>query len=247
MRDSQYFFVHPSDVFLDRQILILKNEEAHHCVKVLRKKVGDEFFAIDGIGHEFEVQLVSASKDCVECTIQRTHNRPRELSYAITLAQSMITKDHFEWIIEKATELGVSEIIPLRTRRSLMEPGLSKIQRWQKILLSAAKQSRRSIIPMIKDIQSFEHLLKSIYDIKIIFHEKSDHSALSYVSSLKDRPVQSILICIGPEGGFTDEEINAVHDAGFEVLSLGSRRLRAETAAIAAMSIFSNIECPPFL
>lgn len=244
MRDSQYFYVHPSDVLPDRQVLILKNDEAHHCIKVLRKKAGDEFYAIDGLGHEYEVQLTAATKNTVECSIQRTQTRPRELSYAITLAQSTITKDHFEWIIEKATELGVAEIIPLRSQRSLMEPGLNRIQRWQKIVLSAAKQSRRSVIPTISNIQSFDRLLGSTYDIKIIFHEKSDRPAVTYLTSLRSRSVQSILICIGPEGGFTDEEILAASDAGFEVISLGSRRLRAETAAITAMSIFSNIDCP---
>ncbi|NUM81132.1 16S rRNA (uracil(1498)-N(3))-methyltransferase [bacterium] len=247
MRDSQYFYVHPLDVFPDRNILILKNEEAHHCIKVLRKKTGDEFYVIDGLGHEYEVQLAAVSKNTVECRIQHTRNCPRELPYAITLAQAMITKDHFEWVIEKATELGVSEIIPIRTRRSLVEPGLNKIQRWQKILLSATKQSRRSVIPAMKDVQSFEQLLFASYDIKIIFHEKSDRPVLNYLSVLENRCVQSMLICIGPEGGFTDEEIDTARSAGIEVLSLGSRRLRAETAAVAAISIFSNMECPSSL
>ena len=242
--DDQYFFVHPADVALP-QTLTLRGEEAHHCVKVLRKTTGSRFYAVDGQGNEYLVELTQAGKDSVDCSIIESKTRPTELPFNITLSMALIKKDHFDLALEKCTELGVSKIIPLETSRSLSEPGKNKIERWQKIILSAMKQSKRSVLPQLTDIVSFERLVEksNVYDLKIIFHEKSERPVYDFVKSQTHRPSE-ILILVGPEGGFTDPEVSMAVEHGFISLSLGQRRLRAETAAICGISVFSNIYTP---
>jgi 16S rRNA (uracil1498-N3)-methyltransferase len=242
--DDQYFFSDPSDVHLPVS-LVLRGDEAYHCVKVLRKKVGDRFYAVNGEGLEFLVELVKFHKDFVECSIIETLERPRELSYRITLAQSLIKKDHFDLVAEKCTELGIGALIPVATSRSLIEPGKNKIDRWRKIMLTAMKQSRGSLLPVLEEITSFRTLVEKSnnYDLKILFHEKSERPFSDFVKALTARPAE-MLILIGPEGGFTDSEVALAVEHGFLHLSLGQRRLRAETAAICAVSLFSTLYTP---
>lgn len=242
--DDQYFFVHPADVNIPHSIT-LRGEEAHHCIKVLRKAIGSRFYAVDGKGNEYLVELTQARKDSVDCSIIESKTRPTELPFNITLAQALIKKDHFDLVVEKCTELGVRAIVPLETSRSLVEPGKNKIERWQKILLSAMKQSRRSVLPQLTDRLSFKEVVEKInvYDLKILFHEKSNLPVFDFVKTLPHRPEQ-ILILIGPEGGFTDSEVAMAVEHGFISLSLGHRRLRSETAAICGVSLFSNLNNP---
>lgn len=240
--DDQYFYVQPVDV-LPGNTLILRGEEALHCSKVLRKTAGNLFFAVDGLGNEFLVELKESQKDQVVCQIVESKYRPHELSFDITLAQALIKKDRLDIVVEKSTELGAHSIIPVETERSLVEPGYGKIQRWQKIIVSAMKQSKRSVIPCLGGIVSFKDVVENSdgYDIKVIFHEKSDRPAAAFVKSLS-LPSKKILLLIGPEGGFTESENRLAVDHDFVSLSLGARRLRAETAAICAVSLFSNFD-----
>jgi 16S rRNA (uracil1498-N3)-methyltransferase len=240
MTDDQYFYSVPADIFELQKRLVLRGEEARHCTKVLRKQIGDTFFVVDGVGHEHAVAITRVEKDLVECAIQETTFRPRELPLEITLAQALIKKDHFDWVAEKATELGVCSIIPMQTERSLVDPSANRFVRWQKILITAMKQSRRSVLPGLQDITSFKNIIRHSepFDLRIICHERSDQ--LLDISSV-DQSVRRILVLIGPEGGFTESEAAQAVECGFISVSLGARRLRAETAAIAAMSILSNI------
>ena len=242
--DDQYFFAEPSDVNAPVS-LILREDEAYHCVKVLRKKVGDRFYVVNGEGLELLVELVRFQKDFVECSILETRKRPRELPYRITLAQSLIKKDHFDLVAEKCTELGIGALIPVETSRSQVEPGKNKIDRWRKIMLTAMKQSRRSLLPTLEEITSFQTLVEKSnnYDLKILFHEKSERPFGDFMKMLSERPAE-MLILIGPEGGFTDSEVTMAVEHGFLSLSLGQRRLRAETAAICAVSLFSTLYTP---
>ena len=242
--DDQYFYVKPENVD-NLKTLRLHEDEADHCVKVLRKTRGNRFYAVDGIGHEFLVELDEARKDIVFCKILETKTKPTELTVDITLAQALIKKDHFDMVVEKGTELGVNAIIPLETERSLVEPGKNRIIRWQKIAVSSMKQSRRSVLPRLLDIAGFKQLVENSDDFaaKIIFHEKSDRLVIDPAKIL---PVMSskVLVLIGPEGGFTESEHDIAVNHGFISLSLGRRRLRAETAAICALSILSNLDTP---
>lgn len=242
--DDQYFYVLPSDVH-EQRTLILRDEEAYHCAKVLRKTTGNRFYAVDGLGKEYLVELTEVRKDLVSCQIMESKIRPTELPFNITLAQALIKKDHFDLVVEKSTELGVHTIIPLETERSLVEAGKNKMERWQKIMVSSMKQSRRSILPHLADMTAFKKLVENSnrYDIKIIFHEKSERPVFEFAKSLSIISSE-VLVLIGPEGGFSESEHSMAVNHGFISLSLGQRRLRAETAAICAVSLFSNAYTP---
>ncbi|MBL7994108.1 16S rRNA (uracil(1498)-N(3))-methyltransferase [bacterium] len=244
IHNDQYFYVIPEDVN-NRQSVILRGEEAFHCTKVLRKKAGDRFFAVDGSGNEYLVELEEAHKDTVTCHILDSKTRPTELSSDITLAQALIKNDHFDLVVEKCTELGVNTIIPLETERSLADPGKNKFHRWQKIMLSSMKQSRRSVLPRLNEVTPLDELVEKSnhYDVKIIFHEKSDRPVFDFTKNIIMSGTK-ILVLVGPEGGFTESEHRTAVSHDFISLSLGRRRLRAETAAISAIGIFSNLYTP---
>ena len=249
MLDNQYFYAFPEDIITPKDELYLRDAEARHCTKVLRKKTGDQFFVIDGLGHEFQVELLREDHAGVSCKILIQRSSPNELPFDMTLAQALIKNDHFDFVVEKTTELGVKRILPIQTERSLVAPRQNRNDRWQKIALSSMKQSRRSVLPVIEAPVPFSQLLKrvSAYDRRIIFHESADVSFQAYHQNLTHRPPQSTLVVIGPEGGFTDSEIAAARDVRLDVVSLGRRRLRSETAAVCAVSMFSTLESPPLL
>lgn len=242
--DDQYFYVLPYDVD-NLEKLTLRGEEAYHCTKVLRKTTGNRFYAVDGLGNEYLVELIASVKDVVSCNIIEIKTKPSELLMDISLAQALIKKDHFDLVVEKSTELGVNLIIPVETERSIAEPGKNKFQRWQKILVSSMKQCRRSVLPHLDNTTGLKELIEKSggYDLKIIFHEKSDRPVFDFPKNMSVR-FPKVLILIGPEGGFTDSEHLMAVSHGFISLSLGLRRLRAETAAICAVSLFANLYPP---
>jgi len=246
MLDNQYFYAASEDIFTHKDELYLRKEEAQHCAKVLRKKIGDQFFVVDGLGHEFQVAISGIESGQVACKILIQRSCPTELPFEITLAQALIKNDHFDLVVEKATELGVKRIVPVKTERSLVIPKSNKIERWQKIALSAMKQSRRSVLPIIEPMIPFSQLIKraGAFDRPVLCHESSDMSLRAYCLKF-DRLPRGTLIVIGPEGGFTESEVAAARSAMMDVVSLGRRRLRAETAALCAMSLISTLESPP--
>ncbi|MCB0832739.1 MAG: 16S rRNA (uracil(1498)-N(3))-methyltransferase [Bacteroidetes bacterium] len=232
MIDNQYFYALPSDITADS--LSLRDEEARHCQKVLRKKKGDRFFVVDGMGHEFLVTVHSIHSGSVLCTIEDKKIRPREPDISLHLGIAVLKRDAMDWVIEKAVELGVTEIHPLITTRSVVDAGGSKAARWQKIALSAMKQSRRSVLPPIHPSVQFHDLLCSD-------HRSSDLLLMAHEAAAEPLDIQSpipsaIFLLIGPEGGFTDDETELAANHGYTTFSLGTRRLRSETAAIASLS-----------
>ncbi len=244
MRDDQYFYVLPADVLGGK--LWLRGDEARHCTKVLRKTIGDAFFAVDGLGHEYAVSVARVEKAAVECIVEGVKLKPTELPFHITLAQALIKKDHFDLVAEKTTELGVHTLIPMKTARSVPDPGANSWFRWGKILVTAMKQSRRSVLPVLQELTVFEKIITNSdeYDVKIIFHERSDLPFPAYAREcLSKSALDKVLLLIGPEGGFTESETALAVEHGFISLSLGARRLRAETAAISALTLFSNVSC----
>jgi len=236
MAQNQYFLCAARDV-AERQVLLI-GDEAHHAINVLRKKIGDRFFVVDGIGHEFFVELVAVEKGNLTCTILEKKVKPHELPMEIILGQALIKSDHFDIVCEKAVELGVHTIMPLRTERSLVEPKNQKLIRWKKIIESATKQSRRSILAELTEIKSLSHLIEDTrgFDLKLMCHENAKTTMNEIIS---DRKFSRILILIGPEGGFTESETALAIEHQFDMVSLGERRLRAETAALCAVSYFS--------
>ena len=223
-------FYHPT-VSEDDVEVIFPKEESRHIVKVLRKKEGDVLHLTNGKGWIFTTEVIAAQmKNCVAKVTASEKQEP--LPYALHLAVAPTKmNDRYEWFLEKATEIGISEITPLICDRS--ERKVFKKERFERVLQSALKQSLHTYFPVLNEPIAFPDFLKvSDAEEKFIAHceETSDKKFLSK----ELRPKQNVTILIGPEGDFSSEEILAAREAGFQAVSLGNSRLRTETAAIVA-------------
>lgn len=232
---SEYFYV-PADFIIDQHIAI-EGDEAKHISRVLRKQPGDIIWVVDGAGKAYEVIVRLVAPEMIECEILYEHHHLHEPDIDITLAVAQLKNpSRMDWIIEKATELGVRTIIPLQTLRTIARS--PKEERWNNIALAAMKQSGRCILPTITPPTDYDIVIanSTAYDMKLIPYERTDH-VLFIAEAMKHRkPPRSAIILIGPEGGFTDEEVIQAEKAEFTQVSLGRRRLRTETAAIIALS-----------
>ena len=215
----------------------LNREEARHCIKVLRHQPGDLLHTIDGEGHYYPASIESIEQGEVILSLQEPIKNWGETPYHIALALSPLTKkDRFEWLLEKAVELGVHAIHPIQCQRT-GPVKLPKPERMDRILLSAVKQSKRSRIPLVSPLQSFssymEHPQKGE---KFIAWCEAQPAIQEFTSTIQG--AQQFQFLIGPEGDFTEEEIRIAQKKGYQPVSLGTNRLRSETAGIFALSMF---------
>ena len=215
-------------------IASLPPEEAHHAVNVVRHKVGDVIYAVDGEGGFYTLQLTGINKRFAEGEILDTQYDVGEPSFQLTVGMAILkNQKRFDLFVEKAVELGVCRIIPLVTART--EKKTLKEARVQKILTAAMKQCGRSRMIELADVKSLNEILDDEKDsLLLCCHEKesSDSSLYFHLNSYLGH--RNVRILIGPEGGFTENEIRLLESRGYKIVSLGSRRLRAETAAIVA-------------
>jgi 16S rRNA (uracil1498-N3)-methyltransferase len=230
---KEFFYTDPSAVHDGR--LTIEGEEAKHIVRVLRKREGDLVWITDGHDRAYEA-IISAHHDVViECDILSVHEHLNEPEIHVTIAVAALKHPaRMDWLVEKGTEIGVRRFIPVTTQRTI--PHSSKENRWRNIAVAAMKQSCRSFLPDIFPLTDFETVLRHAtpYDLKIIPYERTDEALfIDEVMRHRRRPT-SVIILIGPEGGFTEEEVRLADLAGFVQVSLGKRRLRTETAAIVA-------------
>lgn len=218
-------------------IYTLSEDESKHCIKVLRMQEGDSIYLVDGKGGFYNTQIVDAhAKKCVVEVLDLQLNygaRPYRLHMAIS---PLKFNDRFEWFLEKATEIGIDEITPIITKRS--EKKDLKIDRANKIVESAMKQSVKAYHPKINEPINYEQFIKSDFSnsINMIAHCLDDEKKT--VFEMKN-VLANYLILIGPEGDFTPEEIQLAKSNNFQAISLGKERLRTETAAITACVLFS--------
>jgi 16S rRNA (uracil1498-N3)-methyltransferase len=227
---------------------VLTGPEAHHAMSVLRIKTGDPVTLFDGTGHEAHCRVESMDKTTVHLKIlQETVTPP--LPARITLAQA-IPKKNMDIIIQKATELGVAGIVPLMSERTLvqLDADAPKVDRWRSIALEACKQSGNNWLPEVHPPAKARDFLTRLaeqpraYDLKLIASLQPDAQPLKPILAALERsaaPV-SVLILIGPEGDFTPAELSLAKSAGCLPLSLGPLILRAETAALYALSILHH-------
>ena len=211
----------------------ITGDELHHLSRVKRKRNGDIIWAVDGQGSAYEAQLLSITKQEALCRILSTRRRLGEALTEITIAQSVIKGERFEWFLEKATEIGVTRFIPMLTERTLAKASGQKINRWKRIVLSAMKQCGRSVLPEITDVLPFEKVIVLGADCAIRLIADGDASAASpQIIQTGSGSLSRALILIGPEGGFTGEEIALAKENGFTPFRMGPRRLRSETAGL---------------
>jgi 16S rRNA (uracil1498-N3)-methyltransferase len=234
------FFVPRKNLRDDRGLI--DGQELVHLRKVLRLAPGDPITLFDDSGWEHEAVIRALGAQQGELEILRSYQPERESPLQIALAVALTKGEKMDFIVEKATELGVQTIIPFVSSYSIPRLDESKIvkrgERWQKIALSAAKQCGRTRMPEISTVFEYRKLLDDALPqtLKLIFWEKEQQRSLYQVHEQR-RDVEAVLIVIGPEGGFTAEEAQMAQRQGFEPVELGRRILRAETAAVTAIAL----------
>ena len=230
------YFVEPGAVRGEKAQL--EGETAHHLKRVLRIKAGESVILCDGNGMDYN--CVVESIEPLVLSVDSRRECKTELPSRITLYQAMLKSDKMEWIIQKSVEIGVYEIVPVYTEHSVIKPKNdkdNKTVRYQKIAESAAGQSMRGIVPIVhKPMEWKEALEHAAGRFMLAAHEKEYETKLQdFRAKLPELP-EELGLWIGPEGGFSKKEVLEMEKAGFSPVSLGPRILRAETAAIAALS-----------
>ena len=230
MIPDRAFFVDPDSV--SGQSFILNKTESNHAIRVLRMKVGNEIALLDGVGTGYNGKIQSVNK-LVTGEILQTFPNLGENEYQIILAPALIKRDRFESILEKATELGVSEICPVLMDRRVKNK--LNIDRCQKLIQSASKQTMRSKFPKIYPPKSFDDILK--LEGQKICAMIGETKQLSKLNLKKENP---IVVIIGPEGDFSKNEIELMNRSDVQFYNLGNRRLRSETAALNSLSVLNE-------
>lgn len=235
------FFVKKTQIN-SSEILVDNPDDLKHLVSVLRIKKGDILNFIDEEEFVYETEVSEVSKRLVKAQVLRKEKSKRKLSLNLTLAQSVLKNNAQDIAIQKAVELGTPRIIPVLTKRTvpkfLSEKEISsKIEKWNKIAFETCKQCERSSMPVIERIVPLEELNLDEYDIKIACLERSTTLPLKkLLRSIEHTKESKILVVIGPEGGFCDEELDFFEKNNFCGVTLGNLILRAETAVISALS-----------
>ena len=245
MEESEFmyhFFVKPEQI--GQKEIRIEGSDVNHIRNVLRMNPGDQITVSSGEdAREYRCEIAQLEEDCVTARIMWVEESGVELPSRICLFQGLPKGDKMELIIQKAVELGVSEIVPMATKRAIVKLDQKKEEakrkRWNAISESAAKQSKRQIVPEVKPVMSFAEAVKyaGTYDVKLIPYELAEgmEKTRSIISSLT--PGQSIAVFIGPEGGFDEQEVELARAAGAESVTLGRRILRTETAGMTVLSI----------
>ena len=241
---SRRRFFAPPEAF-NKQTVTLTGDEARHLRDVLRLKAGDEVFVFDGAGKEVRCTIESARRDqaflsqCHE--IAATH---AESQLQLTLAVALLKGEKFDLVVQKTTELGVVEIIPVMTRNADVrlrdaKDAEKRVNRWRRIAIEAAKQCGRAVVPTIPLPILFESLTQAQNSLpRFMFSERGGGSLGPVFSQLTMH--KEVIALIGSEGGWTDQELAIASDAGWQLITLGGRVLRAETAAIAVTALLQN-------
>jgi 16S rRNA (uracil1498-N3)-methyltransferase len=225
----------------------LDGGEHHHLSKVLRAKPGRQVGLVDEAGNFYEAEIVEVKETE---TLLRIHGRSpaEEPRLRLMLGQALLKSKKMDWIIQKATELGVDMIIPLATARAVVKVGPGdgrRVDRWQKIAREAAKQSRRSTVPDVEEPCSFSDFLNARPGSRKFILTEDGGTALKEIlpagpGGPAGAGIPNVLLAVGPEGGWTKEEETGSRTAGFEAVSLGKQPLRSETAALAALAMISH-------
>lgn len=239
------FFIQSGQVGLKETggSLSITGSDVNHISNVLRMKVGEVIDCVDETGRAYLSRISSFSDQEVTCEILEVHDPKTELANSITLYMGLPKSDKPELIIQKAVELGADRIVPVVTRYTVVKLDQKKAekkrQRWQAVAEAAAKQSKRAIIPEVAGIMSFREALEEAKDLDVLLLPYEREEGISHTRKvIRDiQKGQSLGVFVGPEGGFSREEVDQAVAYGAETISLGHRILRAETACITVLGI----------
>ena len=221
----------------------ITGSDAHHLMHVMRAKAGQEVTVVDDAGCVARMEMTAFREDAVTLTLKERLAADTESPLKLVLAQCLLKADKMDYVVQKAVELGVTEIIPVKSHNCVVRYDAKKAaarqQRWQKIAEEAAKQCGRTALTAVTPITDLSGLLKDnsrAEDTEIIFcYENEDENTVK--SCLRAAQGKRLILLVGPEGGFTLGEAQTVQEAGGRAVTLGPRILRAETAAVAAVTV----------
>jgi 16S rRNA (uracil1498-N3)-methyltransferase len=239
MSQLQRITINPQQ--LQENQLLLTPQQQHYLLRVLRLRDGDQFIAMNGMGKWWLTKLQGKQGEIVEILEIK-----RELPVSITLMMALPKGNGFDEVIRCCTELGVTYIAPVLSDRSLLNPSPQKLERWRRIASESAEQSERAVIPTILEPVAFKTAInENTASHSYICEARGDYPHLKQVIN-NANTAREIIIAIGPEGGWTDQELEIAVKSGFVAISLGCRILRAVTAPIVAISLIAaNFELSP--
>lgn len=246
------FYALPDDI--NGSLVTLSTHETHHLIHVLRMTPGEKAFVFDGCGREFKCIFRRVESDRAQLEIAGTLSDVIESPLQLTLAQALVKGDKFDFIIQKATELGVSSIVPLITRygdvRLDDRQKTKRVERWRRISLEAMKQcGRRRLVEITmpqtlrefiaaRETSSMNGAVPEIPQAHLLFNERGGMAITEALKGLSSRT--AIIALIGPEGGWSEDELEASRDGGCRSVSLGPRILRTETASVVAITLIQH-------
>ena len=235
------FFVYKNQI--KNNIIEIINEDVNHIKNVLRLEI-DTLIQISDGEKNYISKISKIEKDIVICEIVEEIENKNEANVKIDIFQGLPKSDKMEYIIQKCTELGVNEYFPVSMKRSIVKllgkDEQKKIERWQKIVEGAAKQSGRDIVPKVNNIKNVNNVCEIIknYDIFIVTYELEEKESLKAILVNLNKKIESkIAVLIGPEGGIEENEIESLKNNGAKIVSLGNRILRTETVALVVSAI----------
>ncbi|GAA0090641.1 16S rRNA (uracil(1498)-N(3))-methyltransferase [Paraclostridium bifermentans] len=235
------FFVGKNNINLENKTCIIEGEDVKHISKVLRCRIGEELEICDNDNNEYICEITNIDKYQVELNIVEVVDIKRESDLKIKVYQGLPKGPKMEMILQKLTEVGVDEIILVQTKRTVVKVDDKKedkkIERWERIIYEAAKQSKRGKIPKLRGVLSFKEALADMKENDFNIAPYENERTKSIKQAIKVVDIKNIGIFVGPEGGFEDTEIKAIEEIGGQSVSLGPRILRTETASLVASSI----------
>ena len=232
-------FLFETKNIIDNKIVIRDKELYNHLIKVRRTKISENLLFLDENEIQYETILKEISSNEFVCEIQKQYKSNRKLDLNLYVAQSVLNSDDQTSSIQKATELGVKGIIPLRTDNCAVKESFikNKIDKWQKIAIESVKQCERADIPKVFDLAKLEEIIKD-FDYVIIFAERDTNTTFfDYVKEKKIEKDKKILIIIGPEGGFSQREFDFFKENNLPLITLGNLIYRADTALTASLTL----------
>jgi 16S rRNA (uracil1498-N3)-methyltransferase len=240
----------------------IEGPEAHHLAGVCRIRPGDQVCLFNGDGHEYPAQVLSAGRRRVTLEVSGRHSPPRELPFRLEVAGPLPKGDRAHFLLEKLTELGVSTFVPLQTVRSVVHPRETRLEKLQRYVIEASKQCGRNVLLQVQPLADFPIYCRrdNLPPDRVLAHPGGDRgkrgngaeTARQEVKAGPDAvagwpyspvPASGLAVAVGPEGGFTEEEVEAALAAGWRLLDLGPRILRIETAALLLAARAALPEC----
>lgn len=247
------FHAPPGAFTSNRSSVTLASDEARHLREVLRLKVGDDVYVFDGAGLEFHCRVAVIRRDTADLEVVSEISPAKpESPLRLSLAVALLKGEKFDLVVQKATELGVAGVVPIVTKHADIRlrdasDAAKRVARWQRIALEAAKQSGRAVVPEVRSPMGFESVIQTASQIEgehagqsLMFSERDGQPLLVALRALQKTP-SSLTALSGSEGGWADEEIALARDAGWSIITLGGRTMRAETAAITVSALLQHL------